>query len=243
VTYLKQLLLQAQAQEDNKMAKNVILTKRVAIDKTNAQTVVLVAVAAFVSIFCLVASKAVWNQNSYQQRVTSAQNVANKQLSQDISSYNQLKSSYEAFVSAPTNVIGGTVNGNTGNNGNNAKIILDSLPASYDFPALTSTIDNILTSQKLDITGISGTDQELTQGDVNSSTDPSPVAMPFSFGLQDASYTSVGQLVDVLQSSIRPIQIDTIQLTGSSDQMTLNLSAHTNYQPGKTLNITKQVVK
>jgi hypothetical protein len=225
------------------MANSGILTKRLAIDKANTQIVAAVAVAAFVTIFCLVAAKAVLSQNSYQSRVTAADEKAHQQLQSNIKAYTNLATSYEDFVSTPNNVIGGSTGGTAVNDGNNAKIILDALPGAYDFPALTSTIEKILTNGKFKITGITGTDDQVAQQANSASTNPQPVSMPFTFSVSNANYASVGQLITTLQNSIRPIQIDSIDLTGGASDMTLTVTAHTYYQPAKSLNITKQAVK
>ena len=225
------------------MASPQISTKRLAISKTNAQMVIVVGVASFITIFCLVAANAVWSQYLYQGRVTKAKNTANVQLKSNIKAYNTLSSSYQTFNSATTNAIGGSSTGTGDNDGTNAKIILDSLPSSYDFPALTSSLEKILTDRNFSISSISGTDDQLIQQTNLASPNPQPVPIPFSFSVTGANYTSVQQLITTLQTSIRPIQIDTIALSGSSNNMKLTVTAHTYYQPGKTLNITKQVVK
>src|SRR5579872_1441583 len=117
------------------MAASDILPKRVAIDKANSQTVIIVAVACFITAFCLIASKSVLSLNSYQARLTSAKEKAHQQLLKNIQDYNALITSYQTFVSSPTNVIGGQTSGNGNKDGNNAKVVLDALPPSYDFPA------------------------------------------------------------------------------------------------------------
>ena len=225
------------------MADNGVLTKRVAISKANAQMVAVVAVASFVTVFCLVASRAVWSQNSYQARVTTAKEKAHQQLLKNIQAYGDLTSSYKAFISTPTNVIGGSPTGTGDNDGDNAKIILDALPPSYDFPALTTSIEKILSDRDLKVSSITGTDDQLSQQNNTSNPSPQPVSMPFSFTVSNANYGSVGQLISTLQQSIRPIQIDSIDLSGGASNMTLTVNAHTYYQPGKSLKITKQVVK
>jgi hypothetical protein len=224
------------------MADAQVITKRVAISKANAQIIVIVSAAAFVTIFSLVAAHGLWSQNSYQAKVTSAQQIAHQQLLKNIQAYNGLESSYQSFTSSPNNVLGGQTSGTGSNAGNNASIILDALPPSYDFPALTSSIENILTSHGLSVTSISGTDEQVNQQSNTSSPSPQPVSMPFSFTIGSASYSSVGQLMTLLNQSIRPVQIDTIDLTGASSDMTLTVTAHTYYQPGKTVNISKQVI-
>jgi len=225
------------------MADREILTKRVAISKANAQIVGVVGVASFVTVFCLVAAHAIWSQIGYQSRVTSAKEKAHQQLVKNISAYDNLTTSYKAFVGTPNNVIGGLSAGSGDNDGDNAKIVLDALPPSYDFPALTTSIEKILTDRSLKITNITGTDDQLNQQKNTSSSSPQAVNMPFSFTVSNASYSSVGQLITALEHSIRPIQIDTIELSGGANDMTLTVTAHTYYQPGKSVNITKQVVK
>ena len=218
-------------------------TKRIAINKANTQMVVIAGVASFVTIFCLFASKAVWSQYSYQARVTKAESIANNQLKKNISTYANLANSYQAFVSQPTNVIGGSSSGSGNNDGNNATIILDSLPSSYDFPALASSLEKILTGNNYTVTNITGTDNQIAQQSNSSSPNPQPVSMPFSFTVSNATYASVQQLMVTLEESIRPIQVDSLTLSGASKNMTLTVNAHTYYQPGKNLGIKTEVVK
>lgn len=218
-------------------------TKRLAIDKAQAQMVAIVGGAAFVTIFCLIASKAVFSQNQYQARVTAKKEAAHSQLVKNIQAFDSLVNHYQAFDSTPTNIIGGNAGGSGDNDGSNSKIILDALPPIYDFPALTSSIEKIVEDQGLKVSSISGTDDQLNQQNNGSSPNPSPVSMPFSLTVGSASYDSVQKLVQAFQRSIRPIVIDTMTLSGSNSDMTLSLTAHTYYQPAKSVSITKQVVK
>jgi hypothetical protein len=55
--------------------------KHVAINKANAQIVAVVGLASFISIFCLVAAKAVYSQYQYQSRVIKAASSANTKIS------------------------------------------------------------------------------------------------------------------------------------------------------------------
>ncbi len=220
-----------------------ISTKHLAVDKAYAQTVIIIAVAAFVTVFCLVASNAVLGQNKYQSRVISKKETAHNQLKKNLQAFNSLTQSYKALVSAPLNVIGGSSSGSAPNDGDNAKIILDALPSSYDFPALTSSIEKVLTDQSLSITSIEGTDDQVNQQNNVSSSNPQAVSIPFTFTVGNANYLSVQHLITSLQQSIRPIQIDSIDLKGGADNMNVTVSAHTYYQPAKSLGISKEVVK
>lgn len=225
------------------MAIKEVSTKHLAISKANAQMVGIVAAGAFITIFCLMASKAVLSTNRYQSRVINKQEAAHQQLLDNISNYNNLSQAYNKFDSASVNVIGGHKDGNGPNDGSNSKIILDALPSTYDFPALTASIEKILAGSGLKVSSITGTDEQLTQQTNVSSTNPQPVKMPFGFTISGASYSSVALLISRLQTSIRPMQIDTMDLSGSVNNMTVTVTAHTYYQPGKKVNITQEAVQ
>jgi len=225
------------------MAKLEISTKRIAISKAQAQMVIIVGVAAFITVFCLVAAKAVWSQTRYQARVTSASETARNQLKSNLSAFDSLRTSYRAFESTGTNIIGGSPTGSGQNDGDNAKIVLDALPPSYDFPGLTSTLEKILKSGGYNVSSITGTDDQLNQQNNLSSPTPQPVSIPFTFTVASTNYTGIQQLVSTLQASIRPIQIDKLTMSGGANNMTLVITAHTYYQPGKSVNITQKVIK
>ena len=225
------------------MAQPQISTKRLAISKSNAQIVSTVAVAAFVTIFCLVASNAVWSQTKYQARVTKAKTIAHLQLQKNIDAFATLQSHYQAFNAATTNAIGGSSSGSGDNDGTNTKIILDALPSSYDFPALTASIEKILSDNKLAVSDITGTDDQVAQQTNVDSPNPQPVSIPFSFTIANANYAAVQQAINALQNSIRPLQIDSMTISGGAGSMQLTVNAHTFYQPSKSLTISKQVVK
>jgi hypothetical protein len=199
--------------------------------------------AAFITVFCLVASKAVLSSNIYLSRVIKAKNVANRQLNDNLKSFDSLQQSYKAFDKADVNVINGKRDGNGDNDGSNSKIVLDALPSSYDFPALTSSIEKMMNDRSLKVSSITGTDDQVNQQGNISSAKPVSVSMPFTFTVDNANYDAVKKLVDALDHSIRPMVVDTFEISGGGDKITVTVNAHTYFQPAKNLNITKQVVK
>lgn len=217
--------------------------KRVAITKANAQVVAVVGIAAFISVFCLVASHALWSQNAYLSKVSGLKKKADVQLQTNLKASKSLASSYASFTSSSINALGGSSTGNTNKDGDNAKLVLDALPSSYDFPALTSSIEKILSDQNLTVGSISGTDDEIAQQTAAASPSPQPVPMTFSFSAGNIKYQKVEDLVKALQQSIRPIQVDILSLTGGADNMQVSITAHTFFQPSKTINITTAAVK
>ena len=123
---------------------NTPSTKRALIDKANTAVVVAVSVATSLAVFSLVATKTLISQASYQNRVISAKRDAVNQLKSDLSAVQSLKKSYDAFNSTPQNAIGGDPNGSSRQDGTNSTIVLDALPSTYDFPALTTSLETLL---------------------------------------------------------------------------------------------------
>lgn len=225
------------------MANVMPSTKRALIDKANTRIVVYVSVAAFILVFSLVATKTLISQAAYQNRVISAKRVAVTQLKSDIAASSRLHDSYTAFVTTSQNAIGGNPNGNGLQDGNNAKIVLDALPSTYDFPGLTTSLEKLLTAQGgVSINSIAGTDEEATLGANQSSSNPQPQPIPFSVTVT-GNYAGLQGVINTFEHSIRPIQIQTLGLSGSGNNISMTVTAQTYYQPAKSLNINKKVIK
>lgn len=220
----------------------IALSKRVLVNKANSNIVLVAAAASFVVIFSLVASKTLISQMNYQNHVISAKKTALKQLKSDIQATGPLVTSYKIFDGTLQNIIGGTSTGTAANDGTNSTLILDALPSKYDFPALATSIEKLISARGLQIQDIQGTDDEVAQSANQSSTTPKPVPMPFQLTVL-GNYTALQGLIADFQNSIRPFQIQSVDLSGAESNMTLTLTAQTFYQPEKDLNITTKVVK
>jgi hypothetical protein len=225
------------------MAK-LISSRRLQIDKANATMVIIVAAAAFVTIFSLFASKALISQRNYQARVIGEKKKALAQLKTNNENVSKLVSSYTDFVSPTTNIIGGNTTGSGDRDGDNAKIVLDALPSKYDFPALATSLEKLLTTnRRYQINSIAGSDDEVAQLAKNSATGtPTPIEMPFQISVT-SDFSGLKDLMNILASSIRPINISQLSLSGNDAALTVNITARTYYQPSKSVNITTKVVK
>lgn len=202
----------------------------------------VIAGAAFLVIFSLIASRALLSQRAYQSRVIAEKEIAVRQLRENLQAVEQLTVSYQEFVGAPENVLGGNPAGRGDKDGDNAKIVLDALPSKYDFPALTTSLEKILTNPGYKIENIDGQDDELNQKDNSSSPTPEVVEMPYEVAVT-GSYPAVQDVVKVMERSIRPFHIQTLELTGNESDIRLMIQAKTYYQPEKNVNITTKVVK
>jgi hypothetical protein len=224
------------------MAKLSISTKRIQIDKAKAIMLSFVVAASFIFVFSMIASKSLWSQRGYYNRVITQKAKAKTQLDSNLQSVQSLVGSYQQFIGTTENIIGGDPKGSGDRDGDNAKIILDALPSKYDFPALATSLEKILVDRNYELKGITGTDDELNQQKQTGSGTPTPVEMPFQINI-GGSYPAMQGLITVFERSIRPFQIDNLKLSGSETSMTLQVTGKTYYQPGKSLNIITKDIK
>lgn len=216
--------------------------KHLQLSQAQTATIVAAAIGIFVVVFTIFVGKTLVSQHSYQSKVINEKQTALNQLTSNEKAAEGLVKSYKQFESQPVNAIGGTPSGTGPQDGDNATLILEALPTKYDFPALTSSLEKIITGQNMTIQSIAGQDEQTEQQNNTTSSDPQPVDMPFSVGAE-GSYQQVQSLVGVFEHSIRPFQIQTIELKGDQGDMTVNITAQTFYQPAKNFNIKKETVK
>jgi len=224
------------------MATNITSSKRLQIDKANATVVVVTAVSSFVVVFSLVASNALLSQRSYQSRVINKKEQARDQLKKNIDTVKSLKNSYSVFVGSTQNVLGGNPKGQGDKDGNNAQIVLDALPSSYDFPAIATSLEKLLSVNGLNTQSISGTDDELTQSNASTSATPQAVTIPFTVSVA-GQYDAIQNIVKVFESSIRPISVNSVNISGNDKSLTVSFQAQTYYQPATGLSIKTEDVK
>lgn len=211
--------------------------KREQIEKSMSTMITTGSVAIFLLIFCLFSSHALWDKLTFQNKVISDKTTARNQLNEDLAVANKLDSSYEKFNNTQINLLGNAV---TGEDNDNAKIVLDALPNVYDYPALTTSLQNLLSNQGVAIDSIGGTDESATIGKTTTST--SPIAMPFTFSV-DGPYQNIQNIINTFERSIRPFQFQTLTLSGDSADVSLTVSAQTFFQPAKKFTITTEKVQ
>ena len=210
-------------------------------EKINSRTLATVAVASAVAIFCLMSTKALLSQAAYQRRVVNAKHATVNQLKANIVAVNNLSTQYKVFVKANPNALGGSVSGGGPSDGDNAKLVLDALPSKYDFPALATSMEKIVKDDHLGTANITGVDNEGSQVLAPSAT-PAPITMNLTID-GTGNYTVVQTLLNDLQRSIRPFNINNLSLSGNQSNLQVTLGISTYYQPSKTVNITQKVVK
>ena len=214
-----------------KLEKSRVSIKHLQIDKANMQVVIAVAAAAAIVIFAIIASLSLFNKMKYQNKVISLRSKANKQLEANIVATTALVKSYEAFDGAAESVIG--------NSDKNSTVVLNALPSKYDYPALLSSLEALISNSGSKITSITGTDDAANAQ--NNSIAPKPVEIPFEI-TASGNYASSQKLVTDLERSTRPFQITALTLTGKDAELTTVVKAKTYYQPETKLGIKEELV-
>ena len=223
------------------MAQVQATGKRELIDRTNSKMVGIVALAAFLTVFSIIASRALLSQRSYQAEVIGEKEKAVKQLVENKTAVEELEVSYRAFVERQDNIIGGNSQGDGDRDGDNAKIVLDALPSKYDYPALITSIEKLMDTGGFTLKSISGSDEEVAETD---STESEPVMMPFELSTEVNGYNRVNEFLTTLYWSIRPVDMNQLTISGSGDTtIQVSIDGFTYYQPAKGLTIDKKVVK
>lgn len=213
------------------------MTKRKQVDKTQATILTIVVVASIISVFCLVVSKTMLSQAGYLGRVAKEKQKAANQLESNVDAVKKLTASYTSFSNQNPNLIGGATTGTGDKDGDNGRLILDALPSKYDFPALATSIEKLLSGYS--INNITGSDDGVSQEQVAKSE---LVDMPFTLDVS-SNYAGIQTLVKTFEKSIRPFQVQSIEITGTNNKLGAIIKAKTFYQPKKDLKISTKVVK
>lgn len=214
-----------------------IQSKRIQVDKTQAVMLGLVIGASVITVFALVASKSFFSQATYLNHVSSEKEKAVKQLKSNKEAVSTLVASYKSFANQNPNLIGGNSKASGERDGDNGRLILDALPSKYDFPALATSIEKLLTGYA--INSITGNDDETAQA---AGTVSQPVPMPFTIDIK-SDYAGIQKLSSTFEKSIRPLQIQSMVLSGTNNNIQASITAQTFYQPEKDLKIVMKVVK
>ena len=138
-------------------------------------------------------------------------------------------------------MLGGNPTGTGEKDGDNARLVLDALPSKYDFPALASSFEKILTERGFKESVIGGSDDEIAQATSKTTGTPVLVTVPFQLSV-NGTYTSIQDLVSVFERSIRPISVQKITLEGGNNNMSMNVDLSTNIQTAKKFDVTMETV-
>lgn len=217
-----------------------VSVKHLQIDKSQTTVLIVIAAAVALSIFGLFATKVLISKGLYQRRVLNEKRTVSKQLQDNVESANKLFSQYQVFADASPNILGGNKEGDTNLDGDNPRIVLDSLPSIYDAPALASSLEKILSGRSVTIDSITVTDDPSATDEPEAK--PQAKTATFSFNGK-TSISNAPKLFGDFERSIRPFDVNKLVISGTDEELTLIVDLTTYYQPAKSLDLqpTKEV--
>jgi|GEM_PF-1911329 len=199
--------------------------KHFQIEKTKRNVFAIVVIASVILSSSIVVGKFVYDWSRFNFRVLSAQSETIDILETNIDNAEGLINEYRAFAGA-SDV--------------EPEQILDSLPAAYDLSAWNSSLQFLVGLNSLGLESVRGDDLSLDANE--SSTNPQPEE--FEFGIEvNGSYSDIRSFIDDLNRSIRPITLDELTISGTPDNITLEASGRTFYQPAQSLEFSSEEVQ
>jgi hypothetical protein len=210
--------------------------KHLQIDKAKSRMLIVIAVAAALSVFSLYTTKLMISKANYQRKAINEKHKVVKQLKDNISASSSLINQYKLFADQNPNVLGGSVTGSGPLDGDNGRITLDALPSKYDAPALATSIEKILLDRGVAIQSIDIIDDQASNPD-QPSAKPEPAPLTFSFEA-GSDYKNSQLLIKDFERSIRPFDVTSLELTGTDTSLRVKAGVTTYYQAPKSLSLT-----
>lgn len=213
------------------------------IDKTNSRVLIAVGVATFIFIFSIFAVRALISQSLYHGRVIREKELALRLIDENKDTVEDLKQSYEAFEAESINILGGNPTGQGALDGSNTKLVLDALPGTYDYPALSSSFEKILRDGGYDIGAIGGSeDSSLAESSKKATKNVKPIEIPYEFTV-NSDTEGIKRLLDTLERSIRPMYVDSLEIQAGDTVLQAQVNLRTYFTQPKTFEVSTKVVK
>ena len=211
--------------------------KREQIAGTRKQVFIWVALASAVVVVCLVVGLNIVQRISYQGKVNGELSKADQALKSSVNSIDGLIDNVDALrADEQLNLKNLKSDDSTV-----FQVVIDALPTEDDSVALSSSIQaRILagtgvTIDQLSIESTGSTTSASSSSDdesTSSSSSAMPAAQPITFRLAVVgNYDSVTKFLQSIENTIRPIEIDTLEIEGSDDRLTATITATTYYSP------------
>lgn len=217
------------------------LRKRQQIEKANRSMFAWVAGASVIVAFAVVAGQFMVQQGLFNEKVLSEKRATDRTLTENLQAVDTLKEEVNVLL-ANNNL----AESRAQSDDSNLQVVLDALPPTQDSLNLGTSLQSVLLGsrvQRIESISVDGS----TSVDSSSVEDASvenvdgPQEIPFRFTIV-GNYDQIKDALNVLQRSIRPIQITSIGVEGTDTNLTATVEAVTYYQPEKTIELRERTV-
>lgn len=203
---------------------NIFSTKRQAIDKAKSTVFAAMVIASILISFSIVTLNFLWDLRGYNARVIGEKEQARDILEENVTNAEALKERFSAFEDGEVA----------------SQEVLDALPSKYDFAAVITSIDSLAKRSGMLLTSFSGDD--LSADAVQTAIQPEPVDISFTITVE-GSYEDLQDFMETLDRSIRPIQVQSLEIGGSDDNISADIIMSTFYQPEASIDVETKVVR
>ena len=205
--------------------------KRQQIAGTRKEVLMWVAIASAVVVICLVIGMNIFQRIQYQMKVNTEISKTAKTMEANveaidglIKNVNDLRAN--RLLTAP---------GLKADDSTVFQVVIDALPTENDSVSLSSSLQNKIlnrsgvTIEQISVDGESSSssndDDEITTSNVEF-----PVAQPINFRISIVgTYESIKQTLADIERTIRPIIINSLEISGTDDRLTATIQATTYY--------------
>jgi Tfp pilus assembly protein PilO len=118
--------------------------------------------------------------------------------------------------------------------------VLDALPSKFDYPALVASLSNLAELTSVNLQSVDGID--LGQEAEQLSSSPTPVEIPITVDIE-GSYTAMKKFLAGIENSIRPLDVQSINISGTDSNLRISLAIKTYYQPAFDVQVGKKEVR
>lgn len=216
------------------------LKKRQQIASANKMIFVWVIVASVAIAFCGVTMQFLVRQAVFNQKIIGAKFETQGTLSNNLDNINKLKANVDALQS-DSNLARVKANPED----TNLKVVLDALPTSDDRTALGASLQQVILPKSSvvvsDLTTITPNEQQVAD---TSATTGATTASEANFTFSaTGDYLRIKAMLGDLERTIRPMNIKTLALQSSDNQIKATVGAVTYYSPAQTIQVGKKTIK
>lgn len=227
----------------SKTQDNIAIRKRAQIAKANKVMFISVAIASAVLSLSVVCSYFLIQKLVFNEKILSEKQHTISTLYNDNSVVNQLTNNIRALNSNQS-----LISNQTSTDDQPIQVVLDALPSSSNSLALGASLQSdklLLGVSGLNIESLSMNDTSASNSttETNTSSLSTANSIGFSFTVTAADNKSFYDALVKLESSIRIINIQTIDIQAGSTTNTMTVNGIAYYQPTKTLTLYNKVVK
>lgn len=213
------------------------LKKRQQIELAGKSMFIWVAIAAVAVSLAIVALQFFYQQWAFNNQVLTAKSKAAQTLRNNVSAADKLKQNVNQLVGNPD-----LASIRAQGSDSNLQVVLDALPSKADVTALATSVQQVIAPHSgVSLESIT-VPTEASDSNTTNDTTTGPIEQKFTV-VVTGNYDKIHSFIQDLEKTIRPMKVINMTLSGTDTSLRASIDVNTYYQPSKTINITKKVIR